>query len=632
MFGTVFDCEADGLVPTKFYVLSSCGWDSQTGESTIESTPDYDEMSGVLNNEPILVGHNITRWDIPNLERILGIKIPKETLIVDTLAVAWYLEPNRPSHKLESYGEQYGIEKPKIDDWFNLDYSVYKHRCETDVKINLALWKDQYKHLKEIYKTDEDIIRFLRYLAFKMDCARAQEESGWKLDIERCQKAITKLEALQEEKVNELRSAMPPVPITSTKQKPKNCFKSNGELSVAGVKWRELLESQGLPTEYGEAVDVVTGYDPPNPGSHDQIKRWLFKLGWKPRTFKTNKKGKEVPQINKSKQDGGGVCDSVLELLDKEPAIESLDNLFVIGHRLGILRGFLDNVDADGFVHARVMGFTNTLRFKHTEVVNLPKPDAAFGEDVRGCLIAPEGYELCGSDMSSLEDRTKQHYMWKHDPEYVKEMMKDDFDPHLDLALSAGKMTQVDVDFYKSFKSAIASTAEHHRYKVLKTLRGIFKNTNYAATYGAFPPKIAKTAGVELSEGQALFDAYWKRNWSLKKIAAGLKTKMVRGATWLFNPVSRFWYSLRKEKDKFSTLNQGTGVYCFDVWLGFVRNKRPQLTGQFHDEIILCVKKGYREEVTEFLQECIEDANEFLGLNRRLDIGIEFGDNYAAIH
>lgn len=617
MFGTVIDTEADGLEPTKFYVLS---WGTEFED--IQSTPDYGKMVEVLTTNPIIIMHNGARWDIPNLEKLLDFKLPKETLLVDSLAVSWYLEPKRPRHSLESYGEQYGVEKPKIDDWFNLDYSVYKHRCETDVKINLALWKDQYKHLKELYKTDEDIIRFLRYLAFKMDCARAQEEAGWKLDIDRCQRAIEKLEPLYEEKVVELRSAMPPVPIISTKQKPKNCFKSDGGLSVAGVKWRELLDSKGLPESHDEAVEVITGYEEPNPGSPTQIKSWLFGLGWKPRTFKANKKGVDVPQINRSKQDGGGVCESVLELVEKEPAIESLDNLFVIEHRLGILRGFLANVNPDGFVHARVMGFTNTLRFKHTEVVNLPKPDAPFGEDIRGCLIAPEGQELCGSDMSSLEDKIKQHYIWKHDPEYVKEMNIPGYDPHLDLALTAKKITKKQVDDYK------AGVYEPW----LKTLRGIWKNGNYACQYGAFPPKIAKTVGGTLEEGQQIFDAYWKRNHAIKKVAQLTKTKTVRGQNWLFNPVSNFWYSLRAEKDKFSTLVQGTGVFCFDTWLAFLRQQRPQLTAQFHDEFILCVKKGYREDCKELILEAIDDTNNALGLNVKLGCDVQFGEAYDQIH
>lgn len=73
-------------------------------------------------------------------------------------------------------------------------------------------------------------------------------------------------------------------------------------------------------------------------------------------------------------------------------------------------------------------------------------------------------------------------------------------------------------------------------------------------------------------------------------------------------------------------------MFAFDTWLSVVRSDRPQLTGQFHDEIILCVLKGYREEVTRFLKDCIAEVNDLLRLNRELDVGVEFGDTYADIH
>jgi hypothetical protein len=638
VFGTVADLEGDSLNPTKIHVLAATS--SETDEP--RATADYGKMVEFWENQEVIVGHNFARFDVPVSERILGIEVPKETLIVDTLALSWYLYPNRhkekfpdgtkKNHGLESWGKEFGIEKPEVDDWENLTYEEYRHRCVEDVKINRILWLKMYKYLKALYGSHEEIVRFLRYLAFKMDCAREQERSGWRLDVEKCRANIERLEPLYDQKIDELRAAMPRVPVTKSVKKPSKPFKQDGTLSEAGKRWFKLLESRGLPPEYGGTVEIITGYDEPNPGSTDQIKKWLFELGWKPRTFKENKKGVEIPQINKLKQDGGGVCDSVKELYEIEPKLEALDGVYVLQHRLGILRGFLSAVDDDGFLRAKIAGLTNTLRFKHSEIVNLPKVDAAYGEEVRGCLIARDGYELCGSDMSSLEDRTKQHYMWKYDPDYVREMMTDDFDPHLDIAVIAKLMTKVDADWYKKFQPAIASKDEHIRYKLLKTIRGIAKNTNYAGVYGAGPPKIAKTAGISLAQAQEIHKAYWERNWSVKAVAQSCRTKTVGGQQWLFNPVSEFWYSLRHDKDRFSTLNQGTGVYCFDTWLGFVRRERPQLTGQFHDEIILEVRKGFREEVKEFLKKCIQKTNDLLQLNRELDIGIDFGDSYAQIH
>ena len=446
---TVFDAEGDGLNPTKFHVMS---W-TESEDEGICSTGRYQTMIDVMFESDVLVGHNIIRWDIPNLERVLDFEVPKETLIVDTLAVAWYLQPKRGVHNLDSYGPDYGYQKPKIDDWDNLSYEVCRNRCETDVLINVALWKDQLAYLRRLYGSDEEVIRFLRYLQFKMRCAALAEESGWLLDQNLARSTLERFEGLQKEKFDELRAAMPPVGITSIKSKPSNVFKANGELSVAGAKWREFLDSRGLPETHSEPIEYISGYDEPNPNSHDQIKRWLYSLGWKPQTFKKNKKKQQVPQINKSKQDGGGVCESIKLLYEKEPKLEALDSLFVLGHRIGILRGFLDSVDDDGLVYARIQGLTNTLRFKHAEIVNIPKPDAKFGAELRACLIAPEGYELCGADMSSLEDRTKLSYMFKYDPVYVEEMSTPGYDPHLDLAVTAEMMTKEEVEFYKWYQS-----------------------------------------------------------------------------------------------------------------------------------------------------------------------------------
>ena len=637
MFGSVFDLEGDGLKPTKLHVMSA----TYDGEQ-VRSTPDYDKMRSYLTSEEVIVGHSISRFDVPESSRLLEIEIPKETLIVDTLALAWYLYPDRGSERhpdgsrktygLASFGIDYGVPKPVVNDWEGLSYEEYRHRCEEDVKINSLLWKDQYKYLLELYESHDKVIEFLRYIQFKMDCAAEQERSRWKLDVDKVHSGLEKLSNLKEEKTVELRTAMPPVPNVSIVKRPKSLYKRDGKLSVSGQRWVELAHSQGFDPADRDETEIITSYDEPNPGSVPQVKRWLFDLGWKPRTFKTNKKGQEVPQINKSKQDGGGVCESVKDLYEKEPNLELLDGYYVLGHRIGILNGFLSAVSDDGYVTARIQGLTNTLRFIHAECVNLPKVDAPFGEDIRGCLIAPEGFELCGSDMSSLEDRTKQHFMFKYDPEYVKEMMTDDFDPHIDIAVVGGLMSKIDAKFYKSFKPAIASHDEHTRYKLLKTIRGIAKNTNYACVYGAGAPRIAKTAGISVQEAGSLHSAYWKRNWAVKAVANSLTTKDVMGSRWLYNPVSRFWYSLRHDKDRFSTLNQSTGVFAFDTWLGLVRRDRPQLTGQFHDEIILCVRKGYREEVSRWLKEKVGELNQMLKLNRELDVGVDFGESYADVH
>src|SRR5690606_13906313 len=165
-----------------------------------------------------------------------------------------------------------------------------------------------------------------------------------------------------------------------------------------------------------------------------------------------------------------------------------------------------------------------------------------------------------------------------------------------------------------------------------KSVRSTAKNGNYACQDGAGVARVAITCGISEEAARKLHEAYWERNWAIKEVSRRQRTKSVRGQMYLWNPISRFWYSLRTEKDIFSTLVQGSAAYCFDTWLSIVIAERPQLTGQFHDEFILTVLKGHREEIKNFLKGTIDEVNDFLRLNVPLAIDVQFGDNYAEIH
>lgn len=620
----VFDMEGDGFNPTKIHCIA------MNVKGKLYDETDYDRMRSFFEKADVLIAHNCIRFDIPHIERLLKIKI--KARLVDTLALSWYLYPKRIRHGLAEWGEEFGVPKPEVEDWDNLPLEVYVHRCREDVKINQRLWEKIWKDLLKLYGDADKAWRLIDYLTFKMDCAREQEASRWLLDVVKCTTTRDKLVALQEEKVKELALVMPKVAVYGKLKKPAKLYKLNGELSVTGKKWFECLERNNLPADTEGVVEEQVGWKEPNPGSHSQVKDWLYSFGWEPQTFEF-KRDKEtgdvrqIPQINL--KHGAGVCPSIKALFHKEPGLAVLEGLSILTHRIGVLNGFLANVDEDGYVQAKITGLTNTLRFKHGVVVNLPGIDKPYGADIRGCLVCPEGFELAGSDMMALEDRTKQHYMWPHDPEYVKEMMKPGFCPHLDLAVIAGLMTAEEVLQYKGADKEFEKTPI---YKALKQVRAVGKKVNYTAVYGAGDAAVARAAGLPKHKGAELREAYWKRNWSVLAIAAEQVVKKCLGGMWLFNPVSELWYSLRYEKDRFSTLNQGTGVYCFDMWIMEFRKKRPQLTGQMHDEVILTIRKGSREKCIKLLKDAIAVVNDKLKLNRELDVDVQFGDSYASIH
>lgn len=456
----VLDSETDGFLKdvTKLHVVA---W-TEDGE-TFHHTNDHDVIRTLLvENDTRIVCHNAVRYDMPVLNKLLGLDL-KYTKFIDTLALSWYINHDRDRHGLEGFGVDYGVPKPKVTDWSALTYEEYAHRCIEDVKINWLLWKDLEKSLMKLYGKQEDMFRLIDYLGFKMDCAREAEEVGVRLDVERAQRNFDELERLQEEKFNDLVKAMPKQPVKKTFKKPAQMYKKDGKATEAYKKWLNVLFQAELPADFeGNEVELIVDWEDANPNSDTQVKDWLYKLGWEPLTFKYDKNKvtgveKRIPQVRypATHAEGGQLCESVTRLKEKAPSVEILEGLTVIRHRKGFFKALLDAHD-NGVLVASVAGLTNTFRFKHSKpLANIPKVDKPWGAEIRGCLIAPEGFDLVGSDMVSLEDTTKRHYMKPYDPDYVAEMSKSGFDPHLSLSVFAGKITQDEYDFYKWYHENI---------------------------------------------------------------------------------------------------------------------------------------------------------------------------------
>ena len=612
----IFDIETNGLNPTKIHCLSY----TYSEALNVKTLFDYDDMRNLLTEQSHITGHNIVRYDVPVLERLLGIEL--NCSYYDTLPMSWVMNTDRPKHGLASFGEDFGIPKPVIEDWKGLTQEEYAHRCEEDVKINYHLWQDLISKFRRVYKQDKLLLnKYLQYLTYKMQCAAEAEQQEWRLDVDLAEKCVADLTAQQDQKVAELVNVMPMNKIYKVATKPKKYTKEDGSVSKLGHKWDALLEEYGMPIGYEGELKVVKGVEPANPKSSDQVKDWLYSMGWEPCTHKYVKEedGSErrIPQVRKD----GELTRSVQLLVEQDKAVAVLDGLTVIQHRLAIFKGFLE-CQVDGFVKAEIAGLTNTLRFKHSKpLVNLPGVDKPWGKEVRGCLLAPDDdHTLCGADMTSLEDTTKRHYMQPYDPDYVKEMSKDGFDPHLDLALHSGAITQKQIDMHNSGE------------KSLKTLRKNYKVVNYSATYGVGAAKLSRETGMSVGQAGSLLTAYWERNKAVTEFVDDQPVRNIGGQMWVQNPVSKFWHTLRFKKDVFSTLNQSTGAYCFDRWVYNYRSERPNLIGQFHDETINVVKKGDEALHTETLQDAIKMLNKHLQLNVDLGIDVQYGATYADIH
>lgn len=637
LFGA--DIESTGLLDDMKKQLAprlhNIGFINATnGAETCIEWKDRASIQAFLDTSPTLIMHNGMLFDKEALD-FLGYDV-RNVKIIDTLVLSWYLEPKRLRHGLAEYGEEFGIPKPIIDDWENQTQEEYNHRVMEDCKIQMRLWEKQWSHLIRIYRDPAEAKRFVEFLMAKTQQQVIQQRNRWKADRSAAEAFLAKMLPMVEEKTQALESSMPRVPQYVLKERPKKTHKKDGSLSSAGLEWKAICDANNLDWKDPELViKRLKGYKPPNANSHSQVKDWLFSLGWVPETFKFDRnketgETKQIPQISKKDDDGNPeICPSLHRLAEEHPdaGIEHLIGLGVYKNRISIVKGFLRDMSEDGFLTARNQGLTNTLRLKHKELVNLPSGRVFGGLELRGMLTArSDKYELLGSDLCSLEDRCKHHYQWQYDPEYVKKQLADDYDAHLALGVMGGFITEAESDAHKRGEAKVKQ-------------RPMFKSTNYACQYGAGVATVARTAKCDQATGARLHKAYWDLNWSIKEISANTVVKTVDGQMWQQNPVNKFWYSLRTEKDRFSTLCQGTGAYVFDIWCNNIikicetrYGRSPMLLGQFHDELILEVRKGHRELWINLLNEAMDVTNKELKLNRDCACDVQFGDNYSEIH
>ena len=116
----VMDIEADGLwqEATKLHVVSYA-----IRGQPIRSTTDRETIQSLVGDpNNTIIGHYFIESDKPTLEKF-GYEV--NARIIDTIYLSYYLYPLRQYHGLASWGVEFGVPKPKIDDWEGLSLEEY---------------------------------------------------------------------------------------------------------------------------------------------------------------------------------------------------------------------------------------------------------------------------------------------------------------------------------------------------------------------------------------------------------------------------------------------------------------------------------------------------------------------------
>ena len=497
-----------------------------------------------------------------------------------------------------------------------------------------------------------------------MDCSFMQEKQKIKVDVKKTEENLAYFEALKEEKIQQLKEAMPKIPIKVKRVKPKNMSKKDGSLSVAGEKWMTLIRGCNLQEDYDGVIEEVIGYEESNPNSVKQKKDWLYSLGWKPQTFKHNrdKATNEVNIVEQIMTEEKMLCPSVLKLVEKEPAIEAFDGLTVLTHRIGILKSFLSNKDENDMISQGLQALAVTMRWQHSIIVNLPrytgKGDIRDGKWIRECLIAGENKKIVQSDLSGIESRTSDHFTFDINPGRIKKTQMPYFDPHCEISVSSGLMTS-DEEVFFIFKSAqkdspeldvetfselytptdevrrLLSLPEEEQSTLLKKLkvaRSKGKTCNYASLYNVGAETLGRNLEISKKEAQKLIDSYWSIHFAVKVATEQFQLKKVGDETWVYNPISRFFYYLRNSKDVFSVVNQSSAVYCFNMWVWNCTQMGIFPVTQSHDDSAYVVDIQNVENTKNIISEAMRRVNSQLKLNVELACETQVGNNIAETH
>ena len=137
----------------------------------------------MLRDADLLVGHNITMYDIPMLERLYG-KIHTNT--IDTLIISKLMYPDRNQHpfggnSLEAWGIHLGIHKNGYEGGWEAFSEDMLDYCIQDTKVNKATYLSQL----EFIMSNERVVAFEHILS---KIISEQTSNGFGFDLEKAKR------------------------------------------------------------------------------------------------------------------------------------------------------------------------------------------------------------------------------------------------------------------------------------------------------------------------------------------------------------------------------------------------------------------------------------------------------------
>ena len=198
----VFDIEANGLQPTKVWVIVACDLSNQ---ETVEFSGDTLQDFNAYIKDAEVIGHNIIGYDVPVLERLLGTDF-SSCKITDTLVLSRLTNPSREGgHSLDSWGQSLGFPKGEHSDWDTFSQDMVDY-CKQDVLVNVKVYNALRSVLAGFGSESISLEHQVQSIITK------QTDNGWLLDQEHAFILLAQLKEKKydlEDKVHETFKPLP---------------------------------------------------------------------------------------------------------------------------------------------------------------------------------------------------------------------------------------------------------------------------------------------------------------------------------------------------------------------------------------------------------------------------------------
>ena len=565
------DAETNGLKPSEVWVVVTMQDEVLSEHYTPES------LRKALDNDALVIGHNLFGYDIPVLKRLWDIDIDSSR-VKDTLVMSRLADPQRDKgNSLRSWGERLNFPKGDHSDWSCLSDEMVTY-CKRDVELTAAVYDRLLFELRDFGTDSVELEQRVQEITQK------QVRNGWKLNVGQAIYLVATLK----EKLYDLEDAVHrvfrPLPTFVKEVRPK--VKKDGTISVVGLKF--------LGDQWSSIAGDFSRIDYPefNLGSRQQIGRHLQHFGWKP--CQHTEHGQPI------------VNEKVLMGIKDIPEATYISEYLMVQKRIAQVESWIEAADEDT---ERVHGQVNTNgavtgRMTHSKpnVAQVPASRAPYGVECRSCWTVPEGYKLVGFDASGLELRMLAHYM--NDEEYTNEVINGDI--HTANQKLAGLESR---DQAKTFI--------------------------YALLYGAGDAKLGSVAGGSRATGERLK----KRFMSNLPAFADLKTRVASEATqgWIRGLDGRR-LTVRSEHAALNTLLQSAGAIVMKQALilldkyGILWGLDYKIVGNIHDEVQSEVKAKDAEKFGRLAVSCLEAAGLHFNLNCKLAGEYKIGTTWSETH